>query len=108
MQQLITSVDYIRHETSAVIQVYFLQSWRQDDVTALAEDVFSLFDDVTLIEHAQGADIETFHIRVDTLDLLVNFELYSASCWLEVVNHQDTDSLRYIFENVNKKLAKCE
>lgn len=99
MQQLIQQFNYQKNEDKPFILISFQVPWDQDDIRDLITCVFNCIGKGQVIEHALGADLETVHFRLDNDDYLLNFEVYSQSCWLEVVNQEDSHALLQLYEN---------
>lgn len=106
MSQSISSIELLGDVDNPYIHVVFCLPWQQEDIDELSAHVISLFDDAAMIDHAQGADIETYHIRAFDTELLLNFEVYSESCWVEVVNNQDVTSIVKISEKIKSKISE--
>lgn len=66
------------------INIVFQQDFDYDDVDTLAECVMSKFTDYKVIEVIPGADRMNYRIYWANNNFVLNFEVYSQSCWLEV------------------------
>ena len=99
MQQLIDEFDYQNNEGKSFMLIRLRYPWGQDDIRELITCIFNYIGNGQVIEHALGADLETVHFRLDNFDYLLNFEVYSQSCWLEMVNQKDCHALMQLYEN---------
>lgn len=89
-QQLITAIT-----NDNIIDIRFKAMWYQEDIPQLATLIFAKLPNVNIIEKQLGADRETYRLNFDTNYLILNFDYYSQSCWLEPESVND-DSIQYI------------
>ena len=75
--------------TDNIIDVRFSESWYQEDIAALSTLIFSLLPDVIVIEKQLGADRETYRLNIENNYVVLNFDYYSQSCWLEPESERD-------------------
>ena len=88
MQQLINT-----HLIENALDIRFSEQWYQEDIKQLCQDICQFLPDVKKVESLQGADRETFRLRWQNYYLLLNFDFYSQSCWLEMELIQEQNVL---------------
>lgn len=64
------------------ITVFFEQSWFQEDIPQLQQLVLDNISDHQVLEVIQGADRENIRFRWLAAEFVLNFEIYSQSCWI--------------------------
>jgi hypothetical protein len=77
------------------LQVKFDLDWRMEDSVKLSEQLITTMS-AKVIERVQGADLHSVRLQVKNAELLLNFEEYSHSCWLECATEQDSPGLLVI------------
>ena len=87
MQQLDKHVQMLKK--AHIIEFRFAQYFDQDDIETLAEQLFKDLPDCTLIENVIGIDRAYFRCRIAQYHVLLHFETYSQSCWLEPESDMD-------------------
>ena len=75
-----------------VLQINFALNWTMEDCADLTEKLL-LLTSAKVVERVQGADLHSIRLRYGRYELLLNFEEYSHSCWLECITEQDTKGL---------------
>lgn len=70
-------------ENNNLLLISFMQEWDQDDIKLLSQCIFRHLPDHKLKEHIQGADREHFRFTFNEEYLVLQFESYSESCWIE-------------------------
>ena len=81
-----------------VIDLRFNDYWYQEDIEELYNNIKNILKDVSLLESTLGADRHNYRLLRNETYLILNFDCYSQSCWIEVetekeVNHLDNVSL---------------
>jgi len=71
------------------IDIRFSTIWYQEDIPQLTELLFTRLPDVNIIEKQLGADRETYRLTIENNYLVLNFDCYSQSCWLEPESESD-------------------
>ncbi|SEL31169.1 Protein of unknown function [Colwellia chukchiensis] len=85
----------VKQINSQVLQLDFNVNWGMDDLSPLIAAVLAKLSAKTL-EVRQGADRYCLRIQCHEFQLLLNFEEYSHSCWLECVTEQDSAAMAKI------------
>ena len=78
MQQLANT--QLHEETLAVT---FSKLWYQEDIQLLADILYQHLKPVDHIEKMAGADREVYRFKWQDVNLVLHFDFYSQSCWLE-------------------------
>lgn len=89
MQQLKTAT----LENNNLLLISFTQEWDQDDINLLSQCIFKHLAEHQIKEHIQGADREYFRFTFNGEYLVLQFESYSESCWIEPEDQIDSSSL---------------
>jgi hypothetical protein len=97
----IASVDLIG---ASVLQIQFTLDWSMEDSANLSEKLLMLVS-AKVIERVQGADLHCIRLQYQNTELLLNFEDYSHSCWLECATKQDLPGLLAIKEIILKSIS---
>lgn len=92
MQQIKTST----LDNNNLLLISFMQDWEQDDINLLSECIFNRLPDHKIKEHIQGADREYFRFTFNGEYLVLQFESYSESCWIEPEDQIGSKSLTLI------------
>ncbi|WNC72614.1 DUF3630 family protein [Thalassotalea psychrophila] len=92
MQQIQTAI----LDNNNLLLISFMQKWDQDDINLLSQCVFKLLPDFQLKEYIQGADREYFRFTFNGEYLVLQFESYSESCWIEPEDQIDSRALTLI------------
>ena len=82
---------------TTVLQIQFTLDWSMEDSADLSEKLL-LLAPAKVIERVQGADLHCIRLQYQDAELLLNFEEYSHSCWLECSTAQDFSGLLAIKE----------
>ena len=85
----------------SLILITFVQLWDQDDIEQLAQMVLAKIANHQLLETVIGADRQYYRIRVNDEYLVLHFESYSNSCWLEAEDQLPVTCLT----TINKELS---
>jgi hypothetical protein len=86
-----------------VLQIKFTLNWTMEDSAELTEKLL-LLTSTKVIERVQGADLHSIRLRYDNYELLLNFEEYSHSCWLECITEQDSKGLYAIQQLLSQSI----
>ena len=79
MQQITTTT----LENNNLLLIAFMQEWDQDDMNLLSKCIFNRLPAHKIKEHIQGADRECYRFTFNGEPLVLQFESYSESCWIE-------------------------
>lgn len=66
-----------------VIDIRFQDYWYQEDIENLYNAILSHLEDASLLESTLGADRHNYRILWSNVYLIINFDCYSQSCWIE-------------------------
>ena len=83
--------------SAMVLQIQFSSDWSMEDCETLSEKLLMLTS-AKVIERVQGADLYSVRVQFQHSELLLNFEEYSHSCWLECATEHDAVGLLAIKE----------
>ncbi len=86
-----------------VLQIRFTLNWTMEDSADLTEKLL-LLTSARVVERVQGADLHSIRLRYGRYELLLNFEEYSHSCWLECITEQDTEGLSAIQQLLSQSI----
>ncbi len=75
------------------LNVIFQQQWYQENIETLIDILFSPIMPVTIQEKIIGADRENIRFSWAGHHFVLNFEIYSQSCWIEGQDGQSTELL---------------
>lgn len=86
-----------------VIDLRFHEYWYQEEIENLYNSILSHLEDVSLLESTLGADRHNYRILWNNLYLIINFDCYSQSCWIEAETEEEQ---KYLHElaSILKKL----
>jgi len=65
------------------LQVNFKEDWYQEDIPQLISYLLSVLPEHRILENISGADRENCRFEWQQEYLIINFECYSYSCWIE-------------------------
>lgn len=80
------------------INIRFQQSFDYEDIDELANQVIGLFTHNKVVEVIPGADRMNYRIYWRENNYVINFEVYSQSCWLEVETSITSEPLALAFQ----------
>lgn len=88
-----------------LLLITFDHEWDQDDIAQLSDIVLQQLNheaaqDLHVIEHVKGADREYFRIRFQQDYLILQFESYSNSCWIEPEDQLEIQTLNVIHQRL--------
>ena len=83
-----------------VLTITFEKIWYQEDIADLLKQILAPLSQVNIIEQTSGADREDVRFTWQGHYLMLHFEYYSQSCWLDTQQGQD----RSILSNLQKQL----
>ncbi|KGJ98049.1 DUF3630 family protein [Thalassotalea sp. ND16A] len=99
-----TNVSKCQLTDDALVLINFNFNWHQDDIRDLATNVFSLLPEHRIIEHIVGADREYYRFKFLSEYLILHFESYSNSCWLEAEDQLENPALAIIATQLNNAI----
>lgn len=82
---------------SEYLTIYFSQTWDQDDITILVEQLLAPHSGIKIQEHNLGADREDVRFSWDNHFFILNFDCYSQSCWIEGQDILGTEHLSALY-----------
>ncbi|KGJ92734.1 DUF3630 family protein [Colwellia psychrerythraea] len=85
------------------LNVIFQQHWYQENIETLIDILFSSIMPVTIQEKIIGADRENIRFSWAGHHFVLNFEIYSQSCWIEGQDGQSTELLATLHLAITKK-----
>lgn len=88
----------------ALVLINFNTDWQQDDISDLAKIIFTLLPEHRVIEHIIGADREYYRFNYDNEYLVLHFESYSNSCWLEAEDQLENPALAIIAKQLSNDI----
>ncbi|WNC68378.1 DUF3630 family protein [Thalassotalea nanhaiensis] len=97
MQQIKTAT----LDNDNLLLIVFTKQWDLDDINFLSECVFKQLPDYQLKERVQGADREYFRFTYNNAYLILHFESYSESCWIEPEDQLENQQLMKISSLLN-------
>lgn len=97
MQQLINT-----EFNEQSLTITFAQEWQQEDIAWLLKLINQTLHNVQTIEHIVGADREAYRQQWQNNHFIVNFDVYSQSCWLEMEIAAESEKLKVIQQYVKK------
>lgn len=99
MQQLIAkltqNIQFTLEEQA--ILILFPNYFEQEDLTLLAEFVLKEADS-NLLEQLTGADRLTVRFSYQSAYFVLQFEVYSQSCWIEAEDKQSEQQLEQLYK----------
>jgi len=98
MQAHTIQANYVDHQEGHYIAINFNRDWSQEDVAQLSRELLDKLGEIKVIEHAQGADLETLHFLYLDQEFLLSFEFYGQSCWIESLNNQGLAYLNDLYK----------
>ncbi|NMP30636.1 DUF3630 family protein [Thalassotalea sp. M1531] len=66
------------------IEIRLSESFDDEDIQSLVNLVLNEVDGAKIIEHIPGADRYNVRFTVLASNFVLNFEVYSQSCWIEL------------------------
>ncbi|WP_070795854.1 DUF3630 family protein [Thalassotalea crassostreae] len=94
------TIEHIELNESMLL-ITFTPYWDQDDIEKLAQTILSKIADHQLLETVIGADRQYYRLRLNEDYLVLHFESYSNSCWLEAEDQLPVTCLT----TINKELS---
>ncbi|WP_448213979.1 DUF3630 family protein [Colwellia sp. MEBiC06753] len=79
------------------IAIVFNQEFDTDDLTNVAYWLLELLPTIQLIETISGADRANFRLIYQQVNVVMNLDVCSQSCWLEAEIPSESDVLSTIF-----------
>ena len=99
MQQLMQ----VTLEDQKLLLVSFTKTWQQDDIKALADSIFRNIPSARIIERVIGADREYFRFNLDSEYLILHFESYANSCWVESEDQMTGSAITKMYHALNQQ-----
>ncbi|WOH36133.1 DUF3630 family protein [Thalassotalea fonticola] len=97
MQQIQTA----KLDNNNLLLISFTRGWDQDDINLLSQCIFKHLPEHQIKEHIQGADREYFRFTFNDEYLVLQFESYSESCWIEPEDQLNSQQLQKINSLLN-------
>lgn len=94
MQQLTFSFDYLHQEDTLLINI--APEFTQDDCSQLTDTILARWSNASLVEIVEGADRYCARVKYNNGIYLLNFEIYSQSCWLEAESPENIHTISQI------------
>ncbi|OUS30048.1 hypothetical protein A9Q98_05485 [Thalassotalea sp. 42_200_T64] len=98
------SISQCQLTDDALVLINFSIDWQQDDIGDLAAVIFALLPEHRIIEHIVGADREYYRFTFLSEYLILHFESYSNSCWLEAEDQLENQALIILAKQLNNAI----
>lgn len=85
---------------SKTLQIQFNIEWSMEDAENLTQKLLDLTS-MQIIDITKGADLQSTRLKFDNAEILLNFEEYSHSCWLECLSDTDCQKLSIVEKILN-------
>ncbi|MFD2165673.1 DUF3630 family protein [Thalassotalea euphylliae] len=101
MQQLaMTHVKQREH----CIDIRLAQSFDEDDVESIAESLIQRHLDARTIENISGADRFNARFILNSSTFVLNFEIYSQSCWIDIESSELNNDFYHILTTLQQHI----
>ena len=85
--------------------ITFSQAWQHEQTAELSQQIFSMLDNLQVIEQVEGADRQYFRFEWYQHMFILQFECYGQSVWIEAENILAQEFMPKMLSNLERSLG---